>query len=190
MAAPITTVSSVSSAWEVLMLFLIPIGGGIPAGVLLAKSRSIEWPAMSVLYFISDVILACLFEPIMLLVIAASRRFPAFARWTEAFKKAIKKTTPQYGSGLGPFSLIMVAFGVDPMTGRAAAVASGHGFVTGWVLAITGDMLYFMVIMASTLWLNGILGDGTATTVIIMVVMMVVPVLVRRFRERKKAVVP
>ena len=38
-----------SSAGEVLTLFLIPIGGGIPAGVILAKSRGIEWPVTTLL---------------------------------------------------------------------------------------------------------------------------------------------
>jgi len=47
------------------------------------------------------------------------------------------------GTGAGPFALVMIAFGVDPMTGRATALAAGHGFVTGWALAIAGDMLYF-----------------------------------------------
>ena len=30
--------------WPVLTLFLVPAGGGIPPGVLLAKSRGIPWP--------------------------------------------------------------------------------------------------------------------------------------------------
>jgi hypothetical protein len=40
------------------------------------------------------------------------------------------------------------------MTGRAAAKAAGHGFLPGWAIAITGDMIYFVVLMASTLWLQ------------------------------------
>jgi len=175
---------TIPNAWGVLSLFLIPIGGGIPAGVLLAQSRNIGWPEMAVLYFISDVILACLFEPLMLLVIAASRRSRFFARLRDAMKKSMARTTSNYGNRLGPRALIMVSFGVDPMTGRAAAAAAGHGFVTGWMLAITGDMFYFALIMASTLWLHSILGDGTWATIIILVVMMGFPYLLRRYRER------
>ena len=175
---------SIASVWEVLSLFLIPIGGGIPAGVLLARSRHIEWPMMMLLYFISDVILALLFEPIMLLVIWMGRRFQPLARFTEAMKKAMKAANARYGHGLSPFALIMVSFGVDPMTGRAAAVAAGHGFVMGWALAITGDTIFFTLLMASILWMSNVLGDGTWATIIIMVVTLVVPVLVRRLRER------
>lgn len=175
--------SSFSSAWEVLTLFLIPVGGGIPAGVILAQTRGIGWPVMLILYFISDVILAFLFEPFMLLVTWAARRYPFFARLKETFRKSMKKSTARYGISPGPFSLVMIAFGIDPMTGRTAAFAAGHGFISGWALAILGDMLFFAVLMASTLWLNNILGNGTWAAVIVMVAMMVVPLLVRRLRQ-------
>lgn len=168
------------------MLFLIPVGGGIPAGVILARNRAIQWPEMMVLYFISDVILACIFEPLMLLVIAGGRRSPFFARLSEALRKSVKKTSASYGPGLGPLALIGISFGVDPMTGRSVAAAAGHGFVRGWTLAITGDMFFFALIMVSTLWLDNVLGDGTWTTVIMMVLMIVLPPLVRRIREGRR----
>jgi hypothetical protein len=174
------------NAWDVLLLFLIPVGGGIPAGVLLAKNRGISWPVTGGLYLISDLILACLFEPLMLLLIALGRRWAFFSKVGRAFRQSIEKATAAYGNSLGALSLILVAFGVDPMTGRAAAAAAGHGFVTGWALSITGDMLYFFVLMASTLWLNQALGDETRTTVIILLGMIFIPAIIRRIRERKR----
>ena len=66
------------------------------------------------------------------------------------------------------------------MTGRAAAAAAGHGFVPGWAIAIAGDMLYFLVVMASTLWLQGRLGDERLTIGAVFLVMLVLPPLVRR----------
>lgn len=186
MDTSLNSISSISNLWKVLTLFLIPIGGGIPAGVLMARSQNIDWPIMMILYFISDVILACLFEPLMLVVIAAGKRSPFLARLSETLRQMTKKTISHYGNSLGPLSLILVAFGVDPMTGRAATVAAGHGFFVGWMLAIIGDMLYFTILMISTLWLNNILGDGTWTMVIILAVMTIVPIIVRRIRERKR----
>ncbi len=165
----------------VLMLFLIPIGGGIPAGVLLARSHAIAWPVTAGLYFVSDVILAVLFEPVLRFIIAMGRKSPAIARVTAALKQTMKQTTAPY-SGMGPFALIMIAFGVDPMTGRAAAAAAGHGFITGWTIAITGDMLYFAVIMIATLRLNSLLGDPNRTMVIILVAMFILPLLIRRLK--------
>lgn len=176
-----------SSAWEVFGLFMIPVGGGIPAGVVLAKKRGLSWIIMTILYFISDICLAFLFEPITMLFVAAGKRSPLLARVKEAMKKSVKKQSANYGVNLGPLSLIMLSFGVDPMTGRSAALAAGHGFVAGWALAIIGDMFFFLMIMASTLWLEGILGDGTATTLIIMVAMMLGPGLVRKVRDRFRA---
>lgn len=169
---------------EVFTLFAIPIGGGIPAGVLLAKSRGIPWPGMMILYFLSDVLLAFVFEPVMWLVILWGKRSSRVTRLLHGLKQSVKRTTPGFGHTLGPLALIAVAFGVDPMTGRAAAKAAGHGFLSGWTISITGDMLYFSLIMASTLWLSHLLGDGTWATIIILVLMMGVPAVIRRFRKR------
>lgn len=166
------------------MLFAIPIGGGIPAGVLLASQKAIAWPFMMFLYFLSDVALACVFEPLLMLFIAAGRRVSFLARIAEAFRRTVQLTTAHYGEHKGPIALIMIAFGVDPMTGRAAAIAAGHGFITGWMIAIAGDMIYFTVIMVSTLWLKDLLGDGTATMLIILALMIVLPVIVRRLRGK------
>lgn len=188
MTNSIQNIGSLAQLWKVLVLFLIPIGGGIPAGVLLGRSYGIAWPVVMFLYFISDVILACVFEPILMLFIRAGKHFPTLARISEAFKQAVQKTTEFYGTSTGPFALIMIAFGADPMTGRAVAVAAGHGFITGWMIAIAGDMLYFTVLMVSTLWLNSILGDGTTTVWVILILMLVVPIVIRRFRKSKSQI--
>lgn len=172
------------AAWDVLMLFTIPIGGGIPGGVVLAKSRGIPWPGMMILYFVSDVLLALVFEPLMLAVIAQGNRSERVTRFLAAMKEAMKRTTPRFGHALGPLSLIVIAFGSDPMTGRVVAKASGHGFLSGWAIAIAGDMIYFTLLMVSTLWLNNLFGNGTWATVTMLVLMFVIPSLVDRFRKR------
>lgn len=174
---------SLKQAWEVFMLFTIPVGGGIPAGVVLAQSKGIGWLAMSILYFVSDVLLAFVFEPIMMFF-AWLAKYSNFLRLYIANMKAFTdRTIAAYGHKPGPVLLIAIAFGVDPMTGRAAALAQGHGFVVGWAVAIAGDMIFFWVIMASTIWLNSILGDGTWTAVIIMVLMFAIPPLVRKVKR-------
>lgn len=171
---------------EVLTLFLVPIGGGIPAGVLVARARGIAWPLTMLLYLVSDVILACLFEPLMRGFLKFGKRVPSMVKFAETFKRATQKTIPQFGSRMGPLALVAVAFGADPMTGRIATAAAGHGFVTGWLIAILGDMIYFTVLMVATLWLQDILGDGTWTMIIILALMIGVPALVRRYRRSKQ----
>jgi hypothetical protein len=171
-------------AFDVLALFVIPIGGGIPAGVLLAQKYGIAWPLTMLLYFVSDVLLACVFEPGLKLFVFVAKRARSWERVQVAFRKAVHRSTAHYGPNLGPLALVLIAFGVDPMTGRAAAASAGHGFVAGWMIAITGDMMYFSVLMVSTLWLRSILGDGTWTMIIILAAMILIPWLVRRVRER------
>jgi hypothetical protein len=177
----------ISSAWSVFLLFTIPVGGGIPAGVLLARNKGIPWPGMLLLYFLSDLVLACVFEPIMRGLVLASKRSKILTQMGAALQQSISKTTSHYGSHLGPFALVLVAFGVDPMTGRIAAAAAGHGFISGWAIAITGDLFYFLLIMSSTLWLGGILGDEVQTTLIILILMMILPMLIKKIRGRWRA---
>lgn len=168
---------------SVLLLFLIPVGGGIPAGVLLAASTGIAWPVTAGLYLISDIILALVLEPILYLSVRLGRRVPFLARFGAAMKLAMEKTTPKFGgSGAGPCALIAVAFGVDPMTGLTAALAAGHGPVAGWAFAIAGDMIYYAVIAASTLGLNAYLKNPDMAVATILVAMVAVPHVIRRVR--------
>ncbi len=172
-----------SSAGEVLTLFLIPIGGGIPAGVILAKNRGLEWPVVTLIYFLSDLILACVFEPLMHWFIKTAKHSQFMLRWIDAYKVSLAKAGFKNYLTPSPFSLIMLSFGVDPMTGRVVSHLAGHGFIPGWMFAIAGDMIFFALIMASTLWLNSILGDGMWTAIIIMTAMIVIPALIRRWKS-------
>ena len=170
----------------VLLLFLLPVGGGIPAGVLLARSNGLAWPTTAGLYFVSDVLLALAFEPILRLLVALGGKVPFLARFSAAMKAAMARSVAHFsGTGAGPFALVMIAFGVDPMTGRATALAAGHGFLAGWAFAIAGDMLYFTVIALTTLRLNAYIRDPATTMWIVLGAMFIVPMLVRAFRSRR-----
>jgi hypothetical protein len=157
---------------------------------VLAKTRGMIWPVTAALYFISDVILACLFEPLLLLFLHYAKTSAFLTRFAAAYKESLAKTGFKYGLAPSPLSLIIISFGVDPMTGRAAARAAGHGFVAGWALAICGDMVFFAFIMTSTLLLNNILGDGTLAAIIVMIAMVVIPLLIRRLKETRKPAAP
>ena len=174
-----------SGSGEVFALFLIPIGGGIPAGVILAKTHAILWPTMALLYFLSDLVLAVTFEPLMHVFFYFAKRSPFLRRWAETYRKLMEKSGVKYSRTSGPFALVALSFGVDPMTGRAASRAIGHGFFAGWAMAICGDMIFFTLIMASTLWLDNILGDGTLTAIIIMAGMIGVPILIERWKAKR-----
>ena len=168
----------------VLWLFLIPVGGGIPAGVLLAKARGLSWPLTAGLYFVSDLILALAFEPVLKLLVACGRRVAFLARFAVAMKEATARSVAAWGGpGAGPFALVMIAFGVDPMTGRASALAAGHGFLMGWTFAIAGDLLYFAVVAFATLRLNAFVKNPETTVILILSAMILAPMAVRRMRS-------
>jgi len=174
-------------ALGVFLLFCVPIGGGIPAGVLMARNGGLSPPTMAVLYFFSDILLAFTFEPILRVVTWLGGWLPPLARIGSWIRSLAHGPGGAQTGARGPLGLILVAFGVDPMTGRAAAAAAGHGFLPGWAMAITGDMLYFVVLMASTLWLQGVLGDERLTIGTVLFVMLVLPSLVSHFTVKAAA---
>jgi hypothetical protein len=177
-------VQSSSAMLSVLKLFLIPVGGGIPAGVLLAQTKGLAWPLTAGLYLVSDVVLAIAFEPILRLLAMIVGKVPFLARFNAVFKTVMARSVSQFsGASTGPLTLVMIAFGVDPMTGRATALAAGHGFLAGWAFAIAGDMLYFAVIALTTLRLNTYFRDPNTTMLIVLGAMFVVPMLVRYVRS-------
>jgi hypothetical protein len=70
------------------------------------------------------------------------------------------------------------------MTGRTAALAAGHGFLTGWAFAIAGDMLYYAVVALTTLQLNAYVRNPNVTVFVVLGGMIAVPMLVRAVRAR------
>jgi len=184
---PSGLVPSSSLMIPVLKLFLLPVGGGIPAGVLLAKTSGLAWPITTVLYLVSDVILALVFEPILRLLAAVCGKIPLLARFSVVLKAGMARSTEHFGgTSAGPLTLIMIAFGVDPMTGRASALAAGHGFLAGWSFAIAGDLLYFAVIAIATLRLNSYFKDPNTTMWVVLGAMFIVPMVVRYFRSKQQ----
>lgn len=169
----------------VLMLFLIPVGGGIPAGVLLARTEGLAWPITMGLYFISDIILAFSFEPVLWLLVALGKRVPIVLKIMQLMKQVMAQNVALYrGRAMdthpSPITLILIAFGVDPMTGRAAAMAAGHGFIAGWAIAIAGDMMYYSVIAFSTLQMNSVIKSPEVTMMLVLMGMIFIPKLIRK----------
>lgn len=179
------TIPPVADMLSVLKLFLIPVGGGIPAGVMLAQAKGVIWPVTALLYLVSDIILAFLFEPVLRLLAFICSKVSFLSRVAAAMKAATARSVHHMsGTGAGPIGLIMISFGVDPMTGRASAHAAGHGFLAGWLFAIAGDMLYFAVIAVSTLKLNTYIKDPNITMVIILIAMFSVPSIIKIIRSK------
>lgn len=169
----------------VLTLFLLPVGGGIPAGVLLAQASGIPWPVTAGLYLVSDLLLALAFEPLLRIFVALGRRVDFLRRFGAALKASTERVAAQFaGTGAGPLALLGISFGVDPMTGRTAALAAGRGVLQGWAFAIAGDMLYYAVVAAATLRLHAWIKNPSGTVALVLLGMFLVPLAVQRLRMR------
>jgi len=97
----------------VLKLFLIPVGGGIPAGVMLAQANDLSWPIPTGLYLVSDVILAVAFEPILRLLATLAGRISFLARFRAAFKEASAHSVAHFsGTTSGTTKLVTFSLSV------------------------------------------------------------------------------
>jgi len=152
---------------------------------LLARANGLPWPATAGLYFVSDIVLALAFEPVFRLIVALGRKVRFVARVAAAMRNAMARNSTYFsGKGTGPLALVMISFGVDPMTGRATALTAGHGVVAGWAFAIAGDMLYYAVVALTTLHLNPYFSNPNITILAVLGAMALAPVLVRYCRAK------
>jgi len=83
---------STANILSVLKLFLIPVGGGIPAGVMLAQAKGVVWPVTTLLYLVSDIILAFLFEPVLRLLSIICSKISSLACVAAAMKAATARS--------------------------------------------------------------------------------------------------
>ena len=167
--------------YGVLLLFCIPGGVGIPPGVLLGHRNGLGIVVMTVLYFCSDVMLAFAFEPMLRVLALAGRYVPAIERLGQWTMHAITRVMPAGGIA-GPTGVVLTALGAGLPFGRALAAGAGYGLVAGWLLAIAGDMIYYLIGMTSTLWFDGMLGDQRVAAFAGLAVMLIVPVIIHRLR--------
>ncbi len=188
-SAPLPTLWP-SGTMGVFLIFVTQIGLGIPSGVLRARDAGVSPFVTAGLYAASDVVLAFTVEPMLILLRWLSARVVFIARLGNTLAKFSGATGLNDGKVRGPLGLILFSFAVAPAPARAASEAAGHGFISGWTLAIIGDMLYFTLIMVSTLWVASIFGDDRLTVGAVLVGAWVLPMLFRRMRRKSTPAQP
>jgi hypothetical protein len=171
-----------AGAMGVFLVFVTQIGAGIPFGVLMARNAGINPLATAGLYAASDVILAITMEPMLILLGWLGHRVDFIGRLGSRLSRISGATGLSQGGVRGPLGLIFFSFAVAPAPARAASEAAGHGFFSGWTLAIIGDMLYFTMIMVSTLWASSVFGDDRLAVGAVLVGAWVLPLIFRRVR--------
>src|SRR5215210_5267101 len=176
-----------TGAWGAFLLFLIPIGCGIPLGVIMCRDAGLSPLMMSGMYFVSDIFMAVTHEPFFWLLGWLANLVPALGKVRDFFRKASNQAGLQDEGASGPLGLILFSFTVDPISGRGAAAAAGYGFIIGWAFAIAGDMIYFGVLMAATLWLSGMFGDDRTTVGVVLLSIWGISWYIRRRRRAARA---
>jgi hypothetical protein len=170
----------------VLLMFVMPLAAGIPFGVIMARDAGLSPLVTAGLYLVSDLLLPVTAEPFLALLRWLARRVAFVDRMGHVFSRATGSVGLNEGRVRGPLGLILFSFSISPTSGRAAAAAAGHGFVSGWTLAIIGDMLFFGMLMATTLWVASVFGDSRQTIGLIAIAVWLLPVLIRRLRRRSE----
>src|SRR4051812_6873230 len=173
----------------VFALFWSPVGPGIPAGVLLARHVPLHPAVTFLLYAASDVLAAVVCHPLFSALRRAARHVPAL-RWVgeRMLRFAMLGTRmppPQAvepGAAMAPalFRVATVGFGVDVYT--AGMVANGIRVprVVGWAAAIAGDLVWFAVLLATSLAAAAVADDDRVIGAVVLVAMLVIPPLARR----------
>jgi len=173
-----------SGAFGVFLVFATQIGAGIPIGVIMARDAGLNPAMMALLYLASDVVLAVVTEPMLAALRWLSPRVAFIGALGNRLGRLSGAAGLSQGRVKGPFGLILFSFVFAPAPARAASEAAGHGVVSGWTLAIIGDMIYFGVIAASTLAVISIFGDSNRLAIAPIVVMAwLLPMVVQRLRR-------
>jgi hypothetical protein len=173
-----------AGAVGVLLVFCTQIGAGIPLGVIMARNTGLSPVATAGLYLVSDVVLAFMTEPMLIALRWLAARVEFIGRLGNRLSKLSGATGLSQGRVQGPLGLILFSFAVAPAPARAASETAGHGFISGWSLAIIGDMLYFTLIMVSTLWASSVFGNDRVAVGAVLVGAWVLPMLIRRIKRQ------
>jgi hypothetical protein len=166
----------------VFLVFVMPTVLGIPLGVLMARDTGLSPLETAGLYFASDLVLAVTAEPILALLRWVGTRVELVGRLGSLLARVTESAGLHKHGVRGPLGLILVSFTVNPIAGRGAAAAAGHGFFAGWTLAIVGDMAYFGLMMASTLWISSVFGSDRVAIGVVLILAFSAPFVLRRLR--------
>jgi len=172
----------------VFLLFWAPVGPGIPAGVLLAHHLRLPPPVTFGLYALSDTLAALLLNPVYTWMRTHGRRNPTLRKIGQrvlavAMFGTRRPTADDLRDGrLAPalFRIATVGFGVDVYT--AGALASGLPIprLPGWAAALAGDLVWFSLLLGTSIVAAQIFDDERWIAVVVIVVTLVVPPLARR----------
>lgn len=178
--------AALRSAFEVLMLFFLPWGPGAPAGILVARQAGLGPLATTVLYLLSDVLTALVLEPLARQAARQSSRWPrlaaAFRRMGQVSGGVAAQLFPgRAGVAAG---LALFSFTTDLYTAGIASRAVPAHRALAWAAVIAGDMVWFLIILATTLGLTRLFPDDRLVFGGVLLIGLATSALVRRLGRR------
>ncbi len=166
----------------VLALFFTPVGPGIPAGVLLARHVPLNPVVTFALYFVSDVMAAIVCHPLFVLLRRHGRRVRPI-RWLgrrmmSVAMLGVPRDDERASPALG--RIATVGFGVDVYTAGMLATGVGVPRVAGWTAAIVGDLVWFALLLGTSMAAASIVDDDRLVLLAMVIAMLVIPRVARR----------
>jgi hypothetical protein len=167
----------------VLALFFAPVGPGIPAGVLLARHAALSPVVTFGLYALSDVAAASVCHPVFRALRRHGHRVRPL-RWLgrRVLALAMVGVSPPERAGVAPAlsRIATVGFGVDVYTAGMLAATLPVPRIPAWASAIAGDLVWFALLLGTSMAAAGIADDDRFIAAVMLVAMLVLPRLARR----------
>jgi len=171
----------------VFALFWMPVGPGIPAGVLLAQHLRVAPVVTFGLYALSDLLAMIILHPLYSLLRAQGRRNATVRKIGQRVLRVAmigtrRPTAEEVRAGrLGPalFRIATVGFGVDIYTAGALATGLPIPRLPGWAAALAGDLVWFALLLGSSVAAAQVF-DERGVMVVVLVVTVLGPWLARR----------
>ena len=170
----------------VFALFWAPIGPGIPAGVLLARHVPLNPVVTFGLYTLSDVLAAVVCHPIFTLLRRQGRRVKPI-RWLgrrlmSLAMIGVRVPRAEASGRTAPalFRVAVVGFGADIYTGGILATGLDVPRVRAWAAAIAGDLVWFALLLLTSLAVASVADDDRVIGLAVLVAMIIIPPLARR----------
>jgi hypothetical protein len=169
------------------LIFMVPIGPGKPAGILLGREAGLGPLEILGLYAAKDVLTGLYLEPLLRLIARHGSRF-AWARSAGEQITAIATRT-HLGSGrlAQAISVGLVALGAGFMTGAAALPCARLPRPLGWLSVILGDLTWFSVMLAAAIGLTSIIPDNRMVFVALLLMALLSRPLTRRLTDPSAA---
>jgi hypothetical protein len=172
----------------VFALFWAPVGPGIPAGVLLARHIPLHPAFTFLLYTISDVLGAAVCHPIFSGLRRAARHVPAIKWLGERMIRfamlgaRMPRAEDLRTGGMAPalFRIGTVGFGVDVYSAGMLVNGLRVPRILGWAAAIAGDLVWFSLLLGTSLATAALVDDDRIIGGVVLVAMLVIPSIAKR----------